>query len=141
MLTANTGITSDALKQSRRYAQYDVVNVYLRSDVVEPPSINSRLAFVHINNIPSTPVFEFAKIKSALTQCVASVVTPNQVDRVREWNLAALSEPQKSLLISDREITLTFAEFKIVTRKKYVANVSNATLDTFDTVITDADIM
>ncbi len=138
---ANHDLSYNLEKQAVRYRRGDIVKVYLTSEIVEPPTIGTRMAFIHITGVPDVAPFE--DIKNILTRSIHNEVYLNRpVLRRRAWRLPNANLPQaiKNQLIATQEITVTWTQAKPYIRKKAIVNALDVLQDNEATEITDTDI-
>ena len=97
-------------KEARRYQRGDIVAVYLRTNVVEPPHVGSRMVFVHITSVPITAIQKAEKLINAHYDSV----NINLLLKRRRFNIDPQSLPLaiRNQLIANREITVTWTQAK-----------------------------
>ena len=125
-----------AEKDARRYRQFDIVEVWPRARVTEPPSPNSKFWFIHVTGIPDTIPFE--KVKAKLTEPVFNPLVAGDFIRRRRWR-ADIPAAVLSTLQANREITVPYLTAKDYIKRKVANNASDPTQDTLE-VLTDQDL-
>lgn len=97
-------------KEARRYKRGDIVAVYLRSEVVEPPHIGSRMVFIHIIGVPVTAIQKAKKLMDAHFDSINIRILLKR----RRFNIDPQSLPVsvRNQLIANREITVTWTQAK-----------------------------
>lgn len=137
-----THILSDAAKEARRYRRGDIVEAFLRSEIIEPPSPNSPFIFIHINNVPDTRTFE--QVKKKIMQPVYEpviIVDPEEYRR-RKFRIRLGQLPQAVIdeLTATREYEVSWTQAKNFIRRKAVIDRYNPAGDDESNFITDADL-
>lgn len=120
-------LSYNLVKEAKRYKRGDIVAVYLRSKIVEPPHIGSRMVFIHITNVP---VIAIQKAEKLMMSYNDSVNTETILKR-RRFNINPQSLPLavRNALITNREITVTWTQ-----AKPYLLDIATGL------VVTDGDI-
>jgi len=133
---------SDAAKEARRYRRGDVVEVFLRSEIVEPLSSGSPFVFLHINDVPDNYTFE--QVKTRILQPVLEPLVPNKPAtwRKRKFRVLVSTLPQvvRDAFINDKEFTATWNQVKTYIRRKNVTTFLDHSTDDETQFITDTDL-
>ena len=122
-----------------RFRFGDVVQVWPRAKVTEPPAPGSPFWFIHVTGIPDFVPFE--KIKNVLmSPSVSTITSEPEIIRRRRWRLAG-SVPQAIIdqLKANREITVTYTQAKNHIARKVATNVDNPDFDT-EQLLQDSDL-
>jgi len=136
-----THALNDAAKEARRYRRGDVVEVFLRSEITEPPSPSSPFIFIHITNVPENKTF--AQIKEIIMQPVLQPLAVDpEIYRRRKFRVLISELPQivQNILTADKEITVSWAQAKNYLRKKNVTTFLDQSTDDETQFITDTDM-
>lgn len=148
-------------KEAERYRRGDVFGVHNSTDIATKtngvyhlPSIGTKVfGYIHILDIPNARA---RRMKRVLTRgtgetqqidilneigLVESIAQPDDYRR-RQWLvvISLLSNNARSRLISDREITVTWPQFRGKIRKKVVTNRLDVSLDDESGAVTDTDL-
>ena len=143
----------DADKAARRIALGDICDAYITETVADFLLPNwkmkggigsTRLAFVHVTDIPD--VITFDKVKSVLIAPVydpLSTVEDRRELRLNAWNIPVSIIPQaiKTKLLADKEVTLSFVNVKSYLRKKLVVSRLDPTQDDITYSVQDGDLI
>jgi len=142
LATPKTHALNDTAKEARRYRRGDVVEVFLRSEVTEPPSPNSPFVFIHVTNVPENKTFE--QVKAIIMQPVLEplVIISPAIYRRRKFRVLFSELPQfvQDILTADKELTVSWAQAKNYVRKKNVTVFLDQSTDDETQFITDADL-
>ena len=137
-----THTLSDAAKEARRYRRGDVVEVFLRSEVTEPPAPNSPFVFLHVNNIPDLRTFKQIKDKLMQPFLQPLVIVDPEIYRRRKFRVLVSTLPQavKNAFINEKEFTATWTQVKNFIRRKNVTVFLDQSTDDETQFITDGDL-
>jgi len=137
-----THILNDAAKEARRYRRGDVVEVFRRSEVTEPPSPNSPFVFLHVTGIPDTRTFEQVRNKIMQPVLQPAVIVDPEIYRRRKFRVRVSTLPQvvKDAFISNKEFTATWTQVKNYIRRKNVTVFLDQSTDDESTFINDTDL-
>ena len=142
LAVAKTHALPDPAKNAGRYRRGDVVEVFLTSEIKEPPSPNSPFVFIHITGIPDTRTFE--QIKNKILQPVYEplVIIEPEIYRRRKFRIKLGQLPQavKDELTANREFTTTWTQAKSFIKRKNVISRTDVAQDIETDSITDADL-
>jgi len=122
---------------ARRYRQFDIVEVWPRARVTEPPSPNSKFWFIHVAGIPDTVPFE--KVRSKLLAEVPNPLIAGDFIRRRRWRVHGIPSAALTTLQTNKEITVPFTTAKNYIKRKVANNATDPTQDTLE-VLTDQDL-
>lgn len=94
-------------REAQRHLRGDVVNIYERSRVTEPPHPRSRLIFIHITNVPIDSVHKLDRIRQAVlgepNEDGERAIIHRHLFRI---DLSALPTAVRNALQRDREYTV-----------------------------------
>jgi hypothetical protein len=145
MVNAPTHDLKTVDRTAARYKNGDVLAVYdtaanatfsgsdwLWDGVISSP----RSMFIHITAVPPALV---PKFQQRITQSIRAARDRLRLRQFR-LRLSLMSVPARDQLLADKEITMTWTQFKSVTIRKIIINVLDASLDDESTSIIDGDV-
>ena len=139
-------LSYDPPKAARRHRNGDILGVYKTSDfatltgntwnwndVISSP----RSVFVHIRDLP-TGLGALAK-----QRLEGRIVAADDTLRIRKYRLppGVLPVPVQNTLRDDREVTMSWTQFKSVCRKKVITVILDPEQDDESTSIIDSDLL
>ena len=139
-------LSYDPPKAARRHRNGDILGVYKTSDfatltgntwnwndVISSP----RSVFVHIRDLPTGLG---ARAKQRLEGMISAI---DDILRIRRFRLppSALPVPVQNALRDDREVTMSWAQFKSVCRKKIITVALDPDQDDETTELVDGDLL
>lgn len=139
-------LSYDPAKAAMRHRNGDIIGVYNTAQnavllgntwhwngVISSP----RSVFIHIRNLPANLG---AKAERRL---MGRIKPATEVFRLSKYRLppSILPPPMQAALIADREITMSWAQFKFLCRKKSITVLLDPSQDDESTSIVDGDLL